>query len=315
MHYGSVRRSHGLLSAFGLLALTACMLPSNAVAQFGGGRRGGGGGFGGGQIYVAPGTRTAREVGTRSIDTPMWEYPLGFEADVFTFARLRYDQQRFFRNAGGGGWTTDLPDSDLNLSYRLQQMTSMTTDPFGRLIRADDPELQKYPFLFAVAPGALTLTENEIAALRKYLLNGGFMLMTDFWGYAEWDNCERIFAEILPGHPFVELPIDHPLYKSVFQITKKTQVPNIRNGSGQRLANVPESEWPYYTSERGNESLEVHHRVIFDDKGRIMVMALHNSDDSDGWEREGEDDFYFHNFSEKVAYPLAINILFYVMTH
>ena len=42
---------------------------------------------------------------------------------------------------------------------------------------------------------------------------------------------------------------------------------------------------------------------------------MHNSDDSDGWEREGEDHEYFKNYSEKVAYPLAINIIFYIMTH
>jgi hypothetical protein len=59
----------------------------------------------------------------------------------------------------------------------------------------------------------------------------------------------------------------------------------------------------------------VHHRAIFDDKGRLMVLALHNSDDSDGWEREGENTEYFHRFSEGMAYPLAINIIFYVMTH
>jgi hypothetical protein len=27
------------------------------------------------------------------------------------------------------------------------------------------------------------------------------------------------------------------------------------------------------------------------------------------------DNYYFRNFSEKIAYPLAINTLFYVMTH
>ena len=46
-----------------------------------------------------------------------------------------------------------------------------------------------------------------------------------------------------------------------------------------------------------------------------MVLALHNSDDSDGWEREGENTGYFHAFAEGMAYPLAINILAYVMTH
>ena len=69
------------------------------------------------------------------------------------------------------------------------------------------------------------------------------------------------------------------------------------------------------TWERGPDGREVHHRAIFDVKGRLIVLALHNSDDSDGWEREGEDTAYFHAFSEGMAYPLAINIIFYVMTH
>ena len=45
------------------------------------------------------------------------------------------------------------------------------------------------------------------------------------------------------------------------------------------------------------------------------MLGIHNSDHSDGWEREGESDYYFHRFSEKIAYPLAINTLVYMMTH
>jgi hypothetical protein len=66
---------------------------------------------------------------------------------------------------------------------------------------------------------------------------------------------------------------------------------------------------------RGEGSENMHVRAWFDDKGRIMTIAIHNSDVSDGWEREGENLDYFHTFSEKVAYPLGINIVFYLMTH
>ena len=66
---------------------------------------------------------------------------------------------------------------------------------------------------------------------------------------------------------------------------------------------------------RGEGSEEMHVRALLDDKGRIMILAIHNSDVSDGWEREEENDFYFNRFSEKVAYPLGINIIFYLMTH
>jgi hypothetical protein len=55
--------------------------------------------------------------------------------------------------------------------------------------------------------------------------------------------------------------------------------------------------------------------VLYDDKGRMMVFAAHNTDNGDGWEREGEYEYYFKNFSEKIAYPLGINVIFYVMTH
>lgn len=256
--------------------------------------------WGGGGVYVPPGATTAREVESRSTGTPLWENARGFETDVFTVARLRYDRivRRYGYGYGGrfGGWTTDLPDADLNLSYRLQQMTSLKVDPNGRLIDATDPDLCNYPFLLITAPGAMALDEREILALRNYLQAGGFILMTDSWGEDQWAHCERLFKAILPDHDFEELPIDHPLYRSVFQITEKAQVPNIR--VGMKISGT-----------------QIQHRVIFDRKGRLMAMALHNSDDSDGWEREGEDAEYFREFSEKIAYPLAINIVFYIMTH
>lgn len=252
--------------------------------------------MGGGQVYVPPNATTAREVESRSTGTPMWEYPKGFDPDVFTVARLRYDRGGRQPTTRGGGWTTDLPDADLNLSYRLQQMTSLSVSPNGRLIRASDPDLVKYPFLLVTAPHAMTLSEEEVLALRNYLENGGFILTTDSWGEQQWTAIERSFKEILPDRQFEELPIEHPLYRSVFNVTEKAQVPNIRMGLKQA-------------------GTTIQHRVIFDAKGRIMAMVLHNSDDSDGWEREGEDGEYFRLYSEKIAYPLAINIVFYVLTH
>jgi hypothetical protein len=253
-------------------------------------------GGGGGGSYVPPGTRTAREIPSRSTGTPNWENVPGFDADVFTFARLRYDRAPRPAGSRRGGWATDLPDADLNLSYRLQQLTSLRVDPNARLVRATDPDLPQYPFLFVAAPGAMGLTEDEIVGLRKYLLNGGFMLLTDFWGDPDLAYVERMFQQILPGLRFEELPLDHPLYRIVVHIREKAQVPNIHVG-----LKIPNTQ--------------IHHRVIFDPKGRILVLGLHNSDDSDGWEREGENYEYFEKYSEKIAYPLAINIICYIMTH
>lgn len=269
-------------------------------------------GFGGGEGgYIEEDTRTPREVASHSTGTPTWTNPKGFEKDAFTFVRIRYASGGFGGFGGfrrGNRWATDTPDSDLNLSYRLQQMTSMKVDPDGRFLRLTDPELVDYPFVYIVEPGALFLNEAEVAALRKYLLNGGFLMLDDFWGEAEWANMEHELKKVFPERNFTELSLDHPLYHCVFEIKSKGQVPNV--GLGVQSEYDPE----HRTWER-EDAREVHHRAIFDDKGRMMVLATHNTDNGDGWEREGESDYYFHNFSEKISYPLGINIIFYVMTH
>lgn len=265
---------------------------------------GGFGGGGGGRFYGEDGVRTPRELPSGSTGTPMWTNPRGFERDVFTFARARY-------NEGYGGrssWRTDTPDSDLNMSYRLQQMTSMKVDPDGRFVSLTDPDLSDFPWIYMVEVRSLTFTDLEVAALRKYLLNGGFLMVDDFWGDAAWLNLEREMKRVFPERGFSELPLDHPLYHSVFEIKSKGQVPNIQTGEYSKHTGVT---WENHDGDVHT----VHHRVIMDDKGRLMVFAAHNTDNGDGWEREGEAEYYFKNFSEKIAYPLGINIIFYVMTH
>jgi len=246
--------------------------------------------------------RTAREIPSHSTGTPTWTNQPAFDKDVFTFVRIRYRQGGF----RGGGWATDLPDSDLNLSFRLQQITSLKVDSAGRILWLTDPELKDFPFIYIVEPGGLSLDNDEIVALREYLLNGGFLWLDDFWGEREWENCEEVLREVFPNRAFSELTLDHPIYHAVFEIKAKYQVPAINYSDAARYQGI--------TWERP-DAREVHHKAIFDDHNRLMVLATHNTDNGDGWEREGEDDYYFHNFSEKAAYPLAINVLYYVMTH
>ncbi len=248
--------------------------------------------------------RTPREIGQHGgFETPMWTNAPGFEKDVFTFVRIK----RANGGLGGrGDWTTDTPDADLNFSYRLQQLTSIKVNPNGLFLHLTDPELADYPFIYMVEPGSLYLDDTEIVALRKYLLNGGFLWLDDFWGENEWANVEIIFKQVFPDRAFVELPLDHSLYHCVFEIKSKGQVPNVYLGT--------QSEYTGVTWERP-DAKEVHHREIRDDKGRMMVFATHNTDNGDGWEWEGNNHYYFEHFSEKISYPLAVNVIFYVMTH
>jgi len=94
----------------------------------------------------------------------------------------------------------------------------------------------------------------------------------------------------------------------------KLQTPNERLGARSRETGVT---WESHYQRDGSveNCTEMHIRALFDDKGRMMVIATHNCDNGDGWEREGEDDYFFHEFSEKRAFPLGINIIVYCMTH
>lgn len=270
-------------------------------------------GWAGGEGYSSQfeSCRTAREVPSHSTGTPMWTNPPGFEQDAFTFTRIRRDNGRS-GSWRAGRWWTDFPDSDLNLSFRLQQVTSIRVDPEGRVLRLTDPELINYPWIYMVEVGSLRLRDEEVPALRKYLMNGGVLMADDFWGSIQWENFEEELKRVLPERSFVELPMDHPIFHCVFDLKvpkNKLQVPNVGQGSNSRYDGVT------YETHDGEQCIDMHVRAILDDKNRIMVIATHNTDNGDGWEREGEDDYFFHEFSEKRSYPLGINIIFYLMTH
>jgi hypothetical protein len=244
---------------------------------------------------------------------PDWQINPQFKHDVFTFVRIQYDDagNRWSRRGGWGGWDTDYPDADLNLSFRLQQLTSMQVDPKGKILRLTDPTLFDYPFIYIVEPGDLLFSEEEVQALRRYLLSGGFLMVDDFWGEREYANFYQQIKRVFPNREPQELSLEHSIFHCVFDLKEKPQIPNVGLGTASRWPGHPD----YGRTWERSDAREPHYRAISDDQGRIMVLICHNTDLGDGWEREGENEIYFREFSEKWAYPLGINIIFYAMTH
>ncbi len=237
---------------------------------------------------------------------PEWSLNSEFAADAFTFVRIKYHGGR--RWSRYGDWATDWPDSDLNFSFRLQQLTSLDVHPDGLVLELTDPRLFDYPFIYMIEPGRLVFRANEVAALRRYCLNGGFLLVDDFWGEQEWANFYREIKRVFPEREPVELPLSHEIFHCVYDLKEKPQIPSIYAAWRGRSRGI--------TWERGwADTGTPHYRAIHDDQGRIMVFICHNTDLGDGWEREGEDEWYFHEFSEKKAYPMGINIVTYALTH
>jgi len=252
--------------------------------------------------------RTRREFDPSQVDrngVPEWKVDERFKHDIFTFVRIRYTSYggRYGGWGGWGGkWATDYPDSDLNFSFRLQQLTSLETDPYGKILELTDDAIFDYPWLYLIEPGNMVLDDAEVQNLRKYLLHGGFLMVDDFWGEAEWANFYENIKRVFPEREPVELPLEHEIFHCVYDLKRKPQIPSIH----AYLAGHTTERW---------DAPEPHYKGIFDDKGRMMVLICHNTDVGDGWEREGVDPGYFKEYSERWSYPLGINILVYAMTH
>ncbi|MCB1122195.1 MAG: DUF4159 domain-containing protein [Verrucomicrobiae bacterium] len=231
---------------------------------------------------------------------PMWENHPEYEEDVFTFARIRYIPH--YRR----GWDGDYPEADWNISYRLQQLTSLKVNPNPAVIELTDPELFDYPFIFIIAPRSVVFSDAEAKALRQYLLNGGFLMVDEFWGPEQWDHFYLQLKRVLPEYEPRELSLDHEIFHNIFDLREKPQVTAIHFWrAGLKVHPVPGIEL----------DPDPHFYGIFDKKGRMMAILCHNNDLVDGWEREGEDIEFFKQYSEKFSFPMGINILFYAMTH
>lgn len=234
---------------------------------------------------------------------PDWTVDADFPDDVFTFVRIRYNSRSGRGYYGWEKWSTDYPDSELNFSFRLQQLTSLRVNPDPIVLELSDPRLFDYPFIYIIEPGSgMGLSPDEIAALRRYCLNGGFVMVDDFWGEREWENFYDDLKLVFPEYEPFELPLEHPIFHCVYDLQEKPQIPAI----GYALRGMRTERW---------DAQEPHYRGLVDDDGRLMMIICHNTDLGDGWEREGENVDYFHQYSEKWAYPLGINIVFYAMTH
>jgi hypothetical protein len=246
----------------------------------------------------------------RGLDTgrngvPDWEVNENFPGDLFTFVRIRYDSYGRY----GGGWATDYRDSDLNFSLRLQQLTTLKVNPEPIVLDLTDERLFDYPFIYIIEPGSLYFSDQEVAALRRYCLNGGFLMVDDFWGDSEYENMRMQLARVFPDRAPFEVPLSHEIFHCVYDLKEKPQVPSIH------AAQRGNGEITYEYARDGSDTSVPHYRAITDDEDRIMVFICHNTDLGDGWEREGEDKWYFEEFSVKKAYPLGINIVTYAMTH
>lgn len=219
---------------------------------------------------------------TALITTLIWGVSIGQrnaakKPSAVTVARLRYD--------GGGNWywgRSAIP----NLHRYLAENTSIDVYDEEVSIQASDPKLFKYPFLFLTGHGNIDFSEDEAAALRTYLENGGFIFANDSYGLAR--AIRREFKKVLPERDFVELPFSHPIYHTLYDFPNG--LPKIH---------------------KHDEKPPQGFGIIIDD--RVCVFFAYESDIGDGW----EDEEIYNDPPEKrlAALKMGANLVAYALTN
>ncbi len=214
----------------------------------------------------------------------------------FTFARLRYDSY------GWEGWTTDYPKADEQFIFGLRgwvrSLMEISDDPIAVSINQKD--LSRYPFIYAVEPGHMVLSNEDAANLREYLLRGGFLMLDDFWGESEWENVSEQMRKVFPEYPIHEISLNHPIFHCYFDIDEVLQVPNFHNYVFRGRTHEKGGIVPQYLG-------------VLDENDRVLVFIARNADNGDAW--EWIDDPRYPLKYGLGAYKLGMNLIVYAMTH
>jgi uncharacterized protein DUF4159 len=194
---------------------------------------------------------------------------------VMTIGRLHYD--------GGGDWYAN-PSSLPNLLTALRTRTGLRVSSRERVVSLADDDLWNVPYIYMTGHGNVHWSDADLATLRRYLLQGGFLHADDNYGMDQ--SIRRELARLFPDHPLVEVPLDHPIYHLVYELPKG--IPKIHVHDGKPAQGFG----------------------IFLD-GRLAVYYSYQSDLGDGW----EDPEVHHDPPEKreSALRMGVNLFAYAV--
>lgn len=97
--------------------------------------------------------------------------------------------------------------------------TTINTSRKFKPVKLSEKEVFHFPFAVITGEGAFTLTDDERKNLKLYLEKGGFLLASAGCSSKEWgDSFTHEIEAIFPGQKLAEVPMDHPIFRTVFDI-------------------------------------------------------------------------------------------------
>jgi hypothetical protein len=224
------------------------------------------------------------------------------EPAEWVFGRLMYPEAGWGSQwqYGGTSWTIDYPRGDRHIAALVRRLSIIDARSVEQPVNLDDgDDVFNWPWLYAVEVGRWDLTDAQAAQLREYLLRGGFLMVDDFHGTAQWARFVEGMRRVFPDRPIVDLADDDPIFHTFWDLEDREQIPGLQFVyTGQR-------------SEYGG--VEAHWRGIYDDEGRVMVAICHNMDLGDAVEHS--DTPQYPQEWSAVAMRTFLNYIIYAMTH
>ncbi len=201
--------------------------------------------------------------------------PEAQSAPVMTIGRLHYE--------GGGDWYAN-PSSLPNLLRAIRERTDLRVAMTERTVTLSSEDLWSVPYIYMTGHGNVRFSDQDLATLRRYLRQGGFLHADDNYGMDQ--SIRRELGRLFPDHPLVEVPLDHPVYHLVYAFPRG--IPKIHEHDGDPAQGFG----------------------IFLD-GRLVVYYSYESDLGDGW----EDPDVHHDPPEKreAALRMGVNLFAYAV--
>jgi len=185
---------------------------------------------------------------------------------------------------GGGDWYAN-PSSLPNLVAFCNKNihTNISTDI--PTVEVGSAELFNYPIIDMTGHGNIIFSPEEAENLRKYLIAGGFLHVSDNYGLDKY--IRREMKKVFPGHDFVELPASYPIYHQKYDFPYG--LPKIHEHNGKPAQGF----------------------AIFY-KGRMVCFYDYESDLGDGWESP---EVHHDSPAKRLeALKMGANIVQYVFT-
>jgi hypothetical protein len=192
-----------------------------------------------------------------------------------TIGRLHYD--------GGGDWYAN-PSSLPNLLEAIRTRTRLRVAPEERVVTLRDDDLWNLPYLYMTGHGNVRWSEEDLVTLRRYLRQGGFLHADDNYGMDA--SLRRELARLFPGEKLIEVPLDHPIYRLVYDFPKG--IPKIHEHDKKPAQGFG----------------------VFLDR-RLVVFYSYQTDLGDGWE-----DFEVHRdppAKHEAALRMGVNLFAYAV--